>query len=142
MEETLVIVADWWLYARQRALETSEMVARFDRSAADTMRAMVKSIDAWRDEYMDREVDANEAAQLAGCDVSGIHRDIENGRLADRRPQGRGKHRVLVRELAELRGLRPCIQERGAEVQHLDVDEVAAKLAGSRESTGGSRRAA
>jgi hypothetical protein len=92
------------------------------------MRAMVSSFDHWRDEFMEREVDANEAALLARCDVSAIHRDIESGRLADRRPQGRGKHSVLVRELAEIRGLRPSVTEQTTAIAKADVEQLAARL--------------
>jgi hypothetical protein len=78
-----------------------------DIAAAARCRVLVQFVEAAR-EWLDAEVDVAEAAEAAGRCEETIRRAVRSGTLADRRPGGRGRHRVRRGDLAKIRAYDPA----------------------------------
>lgn len=100
------VSTDWWHDARQSLEAEAHHLAQYNQATAQAIRGAINKIDACRSAYMDKVISVQEAAQLAGCHVSQINRDLRNGHLTDYAPFGGSRNRVKVRQLAALRGIK------------------------------------
>jgi hypothetical protein len=99
-----------WLVAWLKRAEEENAVLRANGAealAAARCRVLVQFIEAAR-EWLDAEVDVAEAAEATGRCEETIRRAVRSGTLADRRPGGRGRHRVRRGDLPSIGSYDPA----------------------------------
>lgn len=93
-----------WLrdWVREALAESRVLAANgAEGHARARCRVIVSLVEAARG-WLDTEVDVTEAAETTGCCEETIRRAVRAGALPDRRPEGRGRHRVRRGDLAAL----------------------------------------
>lgn len=94
-----------WEFVRQSAEREINALETYSTDTGRALRALLRRLDSWFEEFMDREITATDWELMTGLDRSQLGRDVASGVLKDRRLHGNGPHRVKIRDVVRTRGL-------------------------------------